>query len=170
MEAKYSVELCCLIFMWYATNPYVVSILLKNDASVHRILFKMSTRSFPMSLSMEIFLCFLSLLLKRWLFLWEVLFPCCVHLICDPTVIFFWIYPFALFVFSWGAVQAPCFDVFALTFLYCCCFFFLGLTTLLLLMLVFHFVNRVFKAMDLLTMILYILNKILDMASISSSF
>ena len=89
MESKYSAALCRLVFLLYAKNPYVVSILFNTDVSVHHALFTISACSFVRSRSMEFYLCLLYLFLKRCLFLREVLLLFCIHLICDPTEIIF---------------------------------------------------------------------------------
>ena len=80
--------LCCIVlfvFLWSTTNTYVVSILFRTYSCVHRVLFAVSARSFVMILFMGSSLGFLSLLLKRCLFLLEFIFLYRFYLICDLT-------------------------------------------------------------------------------------
>ena len=88
MESKYSAVLCRLFFLSSAKKSYVVSILLRTVASFHHILFAMSACCLVRSCLIDFSIFFLSLLLKRCLFLWEFFFLCHFHLICDQTDFF----------------------------------------------------------------------------------
>ena len=160
MEVNYCAALCCLIFMWSATNPYVVSILFRTDASVHGFLFAMSSCSFVRSSLMGFSLCLISLLFKWCLFLCKVFFLFRIHLIYYPTeVLLSWLH-LSLFLFlAWDVGDAPrfdvfCFNIFTVTFWFCCCLFCcLCIAAVLLLLLLFNSVHSILKSMEFPIMI-----------------